>query len=217
MAGVQTKRSKTGRGWVLALGILACGAVPAAGQGITVEVRGGMSFPAGDLAEITDVGAVGGLGLGLWALGERLTLRADGDVEMLNDDNRGGVIFPQTYLWHYQAGLELGLTSAESPWLIRARGGVGGTTYDTETFADGSDDFLTSGLSVSGGLSVGRAWVGGMEVGLLGRAFVAFLDEERTVELQQQNPAFVTNFSKASSFPITLYLRWRGLTPGGGE
>jgi hypothetical protein len=199
--------------WTAALALLVGAAAPAAGQGLTAEVRGGPSFPAGDLAEVTDVGFNGGIGLGLWSLGERLTLRADGDYEMLNQDRRGNVTMPRTHLWHYQAGLELGLTDAASAWLIRVRAGAGGTTYDTNRFQDGSPGVLTSAFSVSGGLSVGRAWVGPMEMGILGRVFVAFLDRDRTARLAEQNPTLVSNFSKSSSVPVALYLRWRGMTP----
>lgn len=207
---VGTMGSKVGT--LAALTALALGNVPAAAQGFTTEVRGGISFPAGDLAEVTDVGFNGGLGLG-WVLSERLAIRADGDLEFLNEDARGGVVMPRTFLWHYQAGLELGLTGADSDWLIRARGGAGGTTYDTDRFDNGGDDFLHSAFSVSGGLGIGRRWLENAEVGVLGRGFVAFLDDERTAELAALNPTRVTNFSKSSSFPISIYIRWGGLLP----
>jgi hypothetical protein len=195
----------------VAVGI-ALGSAPVAGQGFTAEARGGPSFPAGDLAEVTDVGFNLGVGLG-WALSGRLALRADGDFELLNDDARAGALLPRTFLWHYHGGLDLGLTDPAADWLIRVRGGAGGTTYDTERFQDGSPGILHSAFSVSGGLSVGHRWVDAMEIGVLGRGFVAFLDRERTQRLEDLNPAVVNSFSKASSFPVSIYFRWIGMSP----
>ena len=66
---------------------------------LTTEVRGGSSIPAGDIDDLTDGGAFLGLGFG-WRTGSRLTLRVDGDMEMLNEDHAGRVVLPRTYLWH---------------------------------------------------------------------------------------------------------------------
>ncbi len=90
---------------------------------LSFELRGGISVPVGDLSEVGDPGGGFGAGIG-WAVHDRVSLRADGDLEILSEDVAGGTIMPITYLWHVHGGLELGLLQSEgSPWRIAARGG----------------------------------------------------------------------------------------------
>ena len=194
----------------LAMVGLVLAAAPAGAQSkLSLEARGGVAIPAGDLDEVGEPGGGFGVGLG-WRLHDRLTLRADGDLEVLSEALAGTVVMPRTYLWHYHAGLELALTNPSSgPWSIRLRGGAGGTTYDTERFFEGGDDFLDTYFSVSGGLSLGYAMWETVEVGVLGQAFVTFAEKERTAELAERSPAVLNAFREASSFPLQLFLRWR--------
>jgi hypothetical protein len=194
---------------------LVAGAVPASlqAQSFTTEVRGGASVPAGDLNELGDPGAVLGVGLG-WRYGSRITLRVDGDWEMINEDLVGDVVTPRTYLWHLHGGVELDVTNAEtSTYLVRLKGSAGGTIYDTKRFTATGDDFVDTYFSVAGGLSAGRMVTETLELGLFGKVSVIFTDEDRTQELADLNPALLNSFSKASSFPVGLYLRWQGLVP----
>ena len=182
-------------------------------QAYTTEVRGGSSIPAGDLDEVGDAGAVLGLGFG-WRYNSRVTLRVDGDWEMLNEDIAGSVVLPRTYLWHLHGGVELDVTNAEtSSWLVRVKGSAGATVYDTKRFTPNGDDFVDTNFSVGGGLSVGTMLTETIEVGGFGRVNVIFTDEDATQELADLNPAVLNAFSKASSFPLGIYFRWTGLVP----
>ena len=184
-------------------------ALPAgAQQNLDFEIRGGVAVPAGDLGEVGATGA--GVGVGLsYELTEMIGLRVDGDLEVLSENRvNGDAIMPRTYLWHYHAGLELDLLEGpDSPWRVRARGSAGGTTYDTEEFTAGGDDFLDTYFSAAGGLSVGRQVRESLEVGVIGQAFFVFTDEERTAEFVRYS-SLLNPFSTASSFPVEIYLRW---------
>lgn len=196
---------------LLAVALGAAGALSplAAQSGLDFELRGGVAVPAGDLAEVGATGGGVGLGAG-WQIYDRLALRVDGDLEVFSEELVGGdrgVIMPRAYMWHYHAGLELDvLADPASPWRLRARGGAGGTTYDTERFS-GGDDFLDTYFSVSGGLLAGRSIGETLELGVVGQVFITFTDKDRTAEFAQQSRV-LNAFSKASSFPVDLYLRW---------
>jgi hypothetical protein len=180
---------------------------------ITTEVRGGSSIPAGAIDDLTDGGAFLGLGLG-WRTGGRLTLRVDGDFEMLNEDHAGSAILPRTYLWHFQGGAEVDVTNPEtSQWLMRLRGSAGGTVYDTKRLTPNGDDFVNTYFSAGGGVSLGRMVTTGLEVGAFGRMNVVFTDKDEIREISDLAPGQVPAFSKASTFPLGIYIRWSGLSP----
>jgi hypothetical protein len=204
-----TKGSALGTS-LLTLGLAAVTAAPAAAQSsLDFDVRGGVAVPAGDLNEVGAPGAGLGVGLGWW-VHDRVALRVDGDLEVFGEHRLGdGVVMPRAYLWHYHAGLELDVLSGpETPWRVRLRGGAGGTTYDTENFRSRKADFFDSYFSASGGLSAGRRVGERLEMGVIGQAFFTFTDKDRTAELAAESPRILTPFSKASSFPVGLYLRW---------
>ena len=190
-----------------ALAALVVLATPISAQSnLDLEIRGGAAIPAGDLAEVGATGAGFGVGAAWW-LHENVAFRVDGDLEVLSELALGqGIIMPRAFLWHYHAGLELSVPMS-GPWSLRARGGAGGTTYDTELFYAGGDDFLDTYFSVSGGLALGRVVSESLEVGVTGQIFVVFTDEYRTREISQRSPV-LNPFSKASSFPVQLYVRW---------
>lgn len=195
----------------VALVVLALGAGPAAGQldisSIDVEVRGGVAVPAGDLNEVGATGASFGAGL-IYELSDYFSLRLDGDLELLSERDVGSWIMPRTFLWHYHAGLDIDVVRPESsPWRVQLRGGAGATTYDTEPFEKDGDDFIDTYFSVSGGVAVGREVWNDIEIGVVGQAFIVFTDEDRTAELAERS-SLLNTFSKASSFPVEIYLRW---------
>jgi len=200
-----TNRLSAGLGTFVILALAGAGSPASAQPAWDLEVRGGASIPAGDLAEVGDPGAGFGVGAAWW-LGPRVALRVDGDVELMSEDLVGGIIMPKSYLWHYHGGLELDVPTP-APWRFRLRGGAGGTTYDTRVFFPGGDDFLDSYFSVSGGLSLGRPITEQLEMGVNGQIFVVFTEKDRTAEFAARSP-LLNAFSKASSFPIQLYLRW---------
>jgi hypothetical protein len=180
---------------------------------MTTEIRGGSSIPAGDIDDLTDGGAFLGVGLG-WRTGGRFTLRADGDFEMLNEDHAGRTTLPRTYLWHLQGGAELDVTNPEtSEWLLRLRGGAGATVYDTKRLTVNGDDFMHTYFSAGGGLSLGRRVTSGLEAGVFGRMNVVFTDKDEIRELTNLAPTQLDAFSKGSTFPLGVYVRWSGLAP----
>lgn len=192
--------------------LMALGFLPAHAQSsLDLEFRGGTAVPAGDMAEISAPGGSVGLGAA-WRFHDRLALRVDGDLEVLGENRAGGLprgtVMPRTYLWHYHAGLELDVVNApDSPWRLRLRGGGGGTTYDTELFEDGHDDFLDTYLSVSGGVAAGRQVSPSLEMGVVAQAFITFTDRDRTGELAAQSPV-LNRFARASTLPYQIYVRW---------
>ena len=196
-------------GIALALAMLA--GAPTGGEAqsnLSAELRGGLAIPAGDLDEIGETGGGFGVGLG-YRIHPRASLRLDGELEVLSEDLAGRVVMPRTFLYHYHAGLELAVTDpAATPWLVRVRGGAGGTTYDTQRFFEDGDDFFDVYFSVNGGLSVGRRFRESMELGVLGQAFIVFAEKDRTAELAGLSPAVLNPFREASSFPVGVYLRW---------
>jgi hypothetical protein len=212
MLGKLTVRALAGASCAL----LASIAIPEAGGAqLTTEVRGGSSIPAGAIDDIVDGGAFLGLGLG-YTVGSRFTLRADGDWEMLNEQNVGNVTMPRTFLWHLQGGAEVDVTNPEtSMWLLRLRGGAGATVYDTDRFTAGSDDFVETFFSTSAGVSLGHKVTESLEVGGFGKFNVVFTDKDDLREISNMNPGLVHPFSRGSTFPLGLYIRWRGLTPEG--
>jgi hypothetical protein len=206
-----TELSRQRRGGIrvsaLVLALVLTGVIPAVAQSnFDLELRGGAAIPAGDLAEVGATGAGFGAGVGWW-VSEHVALRLDGDLEILSENALPeGIVMPRAVLWHYHAGLEVAVPMS-SAWRLRLRGGGGGTTYDTELFYAGGDDFLDTYFSVSGGASLGRQISQNLELGVTGQVFVVFTDEYRTQELSQRSPV-LNPFSKASSFPVQLYLRW---------
>jgi hypothetical protein len=197
------------------LALVAVTAFPAFVQGqssLSTELRGGSSIPAGDLDEVTDAGGLVGVGIG-WNYNSRIALRVDGDFEFLNEDRAGSVTLPRTYLWHFQGGVELNVTNPESStWRVRAKGGAGVTVYDTKRLTPGGDDFVDTNFSASGGLSLGRMVTDWLEVGGFGKVSVVFTDKDEIREVTDLHPS-LTPFSKASSFPLGIYLRWQGIMP----
>jgi hypothetical protein len=68
-------------------------------------------------------------------------------------------------------------------------------------------------FSAGGGLSLGRRVTGGLEVGGFGRLNVVFTDRDEIRELSNMSPLVLDAFSKASTFPLGIYIRWSGLAP----
>jgi hypothetical protein len=86
-------------GAMLLLGLPGGAAAQAVDQPWAVEGRGGISVPAGDLADVFDVGPSFGLRVG-YRVHPRVTLRVDGDVGILSgaDDLATGAEAPDTRL-----------------------------------------------------------------------------------------------------------------------
>jgi len=95
--------------------------------GWTIDGRGGIAVPAGDLADLAveGVGPTFGLGVGYY-VHPRVALRIDGDVDFLSgDEGTGGATGPDITLFHYNAGAEVELTRpGAGPWDVTANGGL---------------------------------------------------------------------------------------------
>ena len=74
----------------------------------SIEGRGGIAVPASDLANLQDVGPSFGVGL-MYPLNPRVSLRLDGDVDILSgvDADGSGPEAPDLNIYHYTAGLEV--------------------------------------------------------------------------------------------------------------
>lgn len=146
---------------------LALAAAPAGAQDAgrltrwTVEGRGGVAVPLGDVKDFSDAGALAGVGVAYRVL-PRLWLRADAAAELLPGadwseipavppDARGQG--PDTDLYHLTGGLQLRLTHpARADWTLWLHGGAGWTELSAEeTPSTGGGSFTR--ITWNGGVS----------------------------------------------------------------
>lgn len=172
----------------------------------SIDGRAGVGLPVGDLSDFQDAGFAAGLGIG-YRVHPRVTLRVDGDVEVLSGAEIGGSDeFVDTNLWHYTGGVEFALTDpTRTPWNVSANVGAGATTFsfDLETEAPGVDDTQTY-FSTRGGLNVGYFVSSGVEVFARGDAHLMFVDED-DFESEPGEPPILED--TAWSIPLTAGLR----------
>jgi hypothetical protein len=203
--------------------LLLVGGIPqsASAQGVdspwVVEGRGGISVPAGDLADVFDVGPSFGAGIG-YRVHPRVTLRADGDVAILSGaDLATGEQAPDTRLWHYNGGVEVALTPpGESRWDVTANVGGGATTFSGDDFepavvnpvtGETVTDFSETYFTANGGLKVGYDVTPRVNVYAGGQWYLAFTDEEDTAVFSSLSPSEINAFDTASEIPIVLGVR----------
>jgi hypothetical protein len=157
--------------------------VPTPGKAqLNFEARGGTSIPAGDLADLTDVGGSAGASIGYW-IHPRLNLRLDGDVGILPSQRAA---LPDLRLWNYGAGLEASVLSPASRLTLLARVGAGATTLDTDDF--GGRDLTLTYFALNGGLTVGYDATRSINLFATGQAYVAFGDEDELRALSSLAP-----------------------------
>lgn len=193
------------------LAIAAAMTLPAAAQAqgrFSVDARGGIAIPASDLADLQDVGASAGVGLS-YDLTRRLAVRVDGDVDILSGADSGvsGASAPDFNVFHYGAGLALGLIDpASSPWNIVVNAGAGASTFDSDTFTAGgtTTDFSETYFTANGGLRVAYDVSSTFGLFVQGQAFLMFTDEEDTAIFNQINSEVdPAGFDTAWTIPIT--------------
>ena len=196
---------------IAALGFLAAGAVPAQAQGMTddgskwsVEGRAGIGVPVGDFSDLAVDGVAPTFGLGAgYAVHPRVTLRADGDVEMYGgtsfEDGLGGT-GPDISLWHYNAGAEFEVTPPAGPWKVAANLGVGATTWDTDEFLsqEGVSEVSDTYFTANGGLRVGYDVARNANVFVGGQWYLQFSDAEALRPL----PGVPWGFDTVNTVPI---------------
>ncbi len=174
----------------------------------TLDARGGISVPAGDLADlpIDDVGPSFGAGVG-YHLTPRLALRADGDVELFSGESEGGTVgAPDINLWHYNAGVDFELTRpGAGPWDVTVNVAGGATTWDTDSFSAGTgatQELSETYFTANGGLRAGYDLNRSVSVFLGGQWYLQFTDEEDTQALASLTPELSEGFDSASSIPL---------------
>lgn len=134
--------------------------VPGSLQGqLVLEGHGGVAVPVGDLGSFEDTGASLGVAVG-WHLSPRFEVRIDGGSNFYNEqvNQATGAEIPDLQMYHYEAGVDYELTSAEgSRWdlSVNAQGGL--TTVDTDTIRPGPTlaDFTQTYPSLAAGLKAG--------------------------------------------------------------
>lgn len=208
----------TAAGALLLAGLADGAAAQAADQPWVVEGRGGISVPAGDLADVFDVGPTFGGGVG-YKVHPRVTLRVDGDVGILSgsDELATAAEAPDTRLWHYNGGVEVELTQpGASRWDVTANLAGGGTTFSSDDFepavtnpvtGETVTDFSETYFTANGGLKIGYDVTPSVNVFAGGQWYLAFTDEEDTAVFSALSPSEIDAFDTASEIPITAGVR----------
>lgn len=193
-----------------ALALLACApSAAAAQQRLSVEARGGLAVPAGDLARVVGVGGAFGGGVAL-RVHPRVALRADFDALFMEGEERAGELLPGINLFHTVAGVEVTLVpaaGADGRFTLTGNLGAGTTDLEIESFvAPGGQTFRLSEryLTASGGVRLGYTLGRVVSVVLASQGYLTFADDDETAVLE---PLSVEPFSKVVSFPVTVGLR----------
>lgn len=172
----------------------------------TIDGRGGVALPTGDLADLAleDVGPSFGLGVG-YHVHPRVAVRADGELSMFaGDDVAAGGTGPDVSLLHYTAGVDVELTRpGAGPWDLTANVGAGATTWDTDEFiVDGTADELSETYpTANGGLRLGYDVTRNVNVFAGGQWYLQFADESETAPLAE-TAGLTEGFDTASTMPI---------------
>lgn len=172
---------------------------------VDLSVRGGVSMPTGDLAEITDVGPAAGADVAFW-INDRIAVSVDASVDMLRGDDRSDLL-PDIQLWHYGGGLQARLIPPSSPVSIKLLGGAGATGFRTNHFepaGPGARDRISETyFALNGGAEVGYEMTDQIDLSLRGGAFFTFTDETDLSPLSEMSPE-VDAFDSVMTLPITL-------------
>lgn len=199
---------------LLAGALLLAGANVAAAQQVdgprfSIEPRGGVAVPAGDLSDVADVGPSVGIGFA-YRLTNRLSVRVDGDADIFAglDADGSAPEGPDVTIFHYGAGAEYALLDpSANRWEINANVGAGASTFDVDEFsADGSPvDFSETYFTVNGGLQVGYDVTPTVNVFGRGQAYLMLTDEEDTAVFNAINPEIdPAGFDSAWSIPLSV-------------
>ncbi|MDT8436225.1 MAG: outer membrane beta-barrel protein [Gemmatimonadota bacterium] len=190
----------------LALGGLVLAANPAqAQQKWTIEGRGGVGIPVGDLADLVDAGPSFGVGIS-YQLHPRIDLLLSGGAEILSgvDADAAGPEAPDINLYHYNLGavfhvLEPGM----SRWSVDVNAGAGATTFDSDSFTTtaGTDDFSETYFTANGGLRIGYDVTPRVNVFVGGQVYLIFADEDDTAQLAALRTD-VDAFDTVASIPV---------------
>lgn len=200
-------------GVTLFLGVPATAHAQNAGEW-SIDGRGGIAVPAGDLADLSSVGGNAALGLAYWVT-PRVALRVDGSVDFLTgrDASEEGILVsevPDMTLWHYVGGVELRLTPPrETRWDVTVNVEGGAATVDTDDHPllaaapDGDLSFTETYFSANGGLDVGYRVSPHVSVFVGGQAYLVATDDQDTRVFSDFSSAVDPDgFSSAWTFPV---------------
>lgn len=179
-------------------------------QWFSIEGRGGVAFPMGDLAELENAGGTFGGGLAL-RVHPRIALRADFDALFLEGERpSSGVVLPGINLFHTVAGVEVSLTrevGPDAPFTLTGNLGAGTTRFEIEAFVtpEGQTFVLRERyFTTNGGVRLAYALSRNISLVLGGQGYLTFVDEEDLAVLE---PLDIERFDTAWSFPITAGVR----------
>lgn len=235
---MRSKGGFVGEGWGLAAGVVACAAAlltavpgaaaaqaqadPAVGPqpgGFGFDVDAGVVIPAGQLMEVTDVGA--GLGAGvIYHIDRRFGVWGNVDVQWLSgatDDF--GTTFPDLRVFHAAVGGELNVFGGydlrddpdPTPFITTLRLGIGLTDFSTESSLDGGAPspvvFDPTELSFQGGLTAGYQAAPRVNVYVNSTVHLALTDRADSRAYADLSPA-VDPFDTALLVPVHLGVRF---------
>lgn len=184
----------------------------------SVEGRGGIGFPVGDLADVADLGPAFGAGVA-YRVHPRVRLRADGDLELLSgaDVPAGDTPVPDVTAWHFSGGAEVDVLPPARRLGLSVHVGGGATVYDTEAFAETvfnpatgepEADFNATYATVTGGVNVSYPVTRRVDAFLGGQVYYSFADAEETALFSVFTPAVSEQgFDKAWSIPVRAGVR----------
>lgn len=189
------------------------------GPALTVDARGGIAVPVGDLGDLTDVGPTVGLGIA-YRVAPRVSIRVDGDLDFYSGADFSAVSAEQTAapdmtLWHYSAGVEYDFTRPGTQgWQLTANVGLGATIFDTDPFVEEpvenpetgqiEADFNETYFTANGGLKLGYSVHERVSVYGGAQWYMSFTDETDTAVFAALSPTEAKAFDMAHSVPLTL-------------
>lgn len=172
---------------------------------VDLSVRAGPSMPAGDLAEVTDVGPSIGADVAFW-INDHFAVTVDASSDMLRGDERSAAL-PDVQLHHYGAGLEADIMPRTSPVSFTLIGGGGATTVQTNMIESSEpstpDHIAQTYFGVNAGAEAGYEVSDNIALALRGGAYFAFTDALDLSPLSDLSPN-VDGFDSMVTLPLTL-------------
>jgi hypothetical protein len=183
-----------------------------ANEHVTLGAHAGIAIPASHLADLTDTGPGAGLDVTYHFL-PRLAIEAATHYDRLQGKTlTSGATSPDMNVWYWSGGIEANLLEPEQThWLVQARAGAGAERLDSERFhpanATSSLEFKHTYFGLSGGLELGYAVLPHVLVFADGQAQWADVKKEDTFALTRLDPAHLSEFGSAVTFPLSLGVR----------
>ena len=195
------------------LAVLAVFAIPSAGLTqpatgkVSLDLRGGVAIPAGNMATITDVGGSFGASA-LWNFHPNWAIRADFDYLGLNkgEDSFGVLLSPPQDLMFFGGSFEVNFNGPryqDMPFTFMLNAGAGmmqmkvDDTYDAGHPANGFDQ---SYLAFQGGAKIGYQVAPWINIFVNGTAYFIIMDAADT-------PVFGFSFNNGWVIPVTAGVR----------